>query len=322
VKTKTLLLTLAVTAFSFVALAQTTSSAPFRFVAFGDMPYTIPADYAKFERLIATINTAKPDFSVFVGDTKSGSSECSDANMQKILDYFGTFEQPLTYAIGDNEWTDCHREKAGKYDPLERLAKVRSMFFKDNKSFGKTNMPLERQADVSAHKQMVENSRWVKNGVLFTSLHIVGSNNGFERNLESISEYFARDKANVEWINNSFEMATKNNAPAVVFAFQADMDFAQTNAYAVSGYANTIAALRAGAIAFKKPVLLIHGDSHTLVIDNPLFTTDGKRLENVTRLMVMGADQIQAVEVGVNPSSVGVFSFAPMIVRENLNTIK
>lgn len=320
-KTKTLLLALATTTFSFVALAQT-ANAPFRFVAFGDMPYAIPADYAKFERLIGTISAAKPEFSVFVGDTKSGSSECSDTNMQKILDYFGTFEQPLTYAIGDNEWTDCHREKAGKFDPLERLAKVRSMFFKDNKSFGKTSMTLERQADVSAHKQMVENSRWTKNAVVFTSLHIVGSNNGFERNLESISEYFARDKANVEWINNSFEMAAKNNAPAVVFAFQADMDFAQTNAYAVSGYANTIAALRAGAIAFKKPILLIHGDSHALMIDNPLFTADGKRLENVTRLMVMGADQIQAVEVGVNPSSAGVFSFTPMIVRENLNTVK
>ena len=308
---------------SSASLAQTSSSASFRFVAFGDMPYTIPADYPKFERLIGAINASKPEFSMFVGDTKGGSVECSDANFQKVLDYFGTFEQPLTYAVGDNEWTDCHREKAGKYNPLERLSKVRSMFFKDNMSLGKTKMPLERQADVSAHKQMVENSRWSKNGVLFTSLHIPGSNNGFERNLESITEYFARDKANVEWINASFEMATRNNAPAMVFAFQADMDFGQTNAYAISGFANTLAAFKAGAAAFKKPVLLVHGDTHLLTIDNPLMSADGKsRLENVTRLMVMGADQVQAVEVGVNPSSAGVFSFMPMIVRENLNAAK
>ncbi len=301
-------------------MAQTT---PFRFVAFGDMPYTLPADYTRYERLITAINAAKPKFTVFVGDTKSGSSECSDANFQKSLDYFNTFEQPLTYAIGDNEWTDCHREKAGKYNSLERLAKVRSMYFKDNQSLGQKKMTLERQADVSEYKQMVENSRWVKNGVVFTSLNIVGSNNGFERNLESIAEYFARDKANVDWIKGSFEMATKNNAPAVVFAFQADMDFAQTNAYANSGFLATLAALRDGAIAFKKPVLLIHGDSHNLVIDNPLFTADGKtRLENVTRLMVMGADQVQAVEITVNPSSVGVFGFTPLIVRENINQVK
>jgi len=70
-------------------------------------------------------------------------------------------------------------------------------------------------------------------------------------------------------------------------------------------------------------VLLIHGDSHTMVIDNPLFTADGKtRLENGTHLMGMGADQVQAIEVDMIPSSVGVFSFAPMIVRENLNAIK
>ena len=30
---------------------------------------------------------------------------------------------------GDNEWTDCHRGNNGKYDPLERLAVLREMFF-------------------------------------------------------------------------------------------------------------------------------------------------------------------------------------------------
>lgn len=314
------LVALSMVSLSSVSMAQT---APFRFVAYGDMPYSLPADYVRYERLITAINAAKPEFITFVGDTKSGSSECSDANLQKSLDYFNTFEPPLTYAIGDNEWTDCHREKAGKFNSLERLAKVRSMYFKDNQSLGKTKMTLERQADVSDYKSMVENSRWVKNGVVFTSLNIVGSNNGYERNLESIAEYFARDKANVDWIKSSFELANKTNAPALIFAFQADMDFAQTNPYANSGFLNTLAAFREGAIAFKKPVLLIHGDSHNLVIDNPLFTTDGKtRLENVTRLMVMGADQVQAVEVTVNPSSVGVFGFTPLIVRENINQVK
>ncbi len=42
----------------------------------------------------------------------------------------------------------------------------------------------------------------------------------------------------------------------------------------------------------------------------------------MTRLMVLGADQVQAIEMGVNPSSVGVFSFSPMIVRENINAVK
>ena len=33
------------------------------FVALGDMPYTIPTDYEKFDRLISAINRVKPAFS-------------------------------------------------------------------------------------------------------------------------------------------------------------------------------------------------------------------------------------------------------------------
>ena len=39
------------------------------------------------------------------------------------------FNDPLVYTPGDNEWTDCHRANNGKYDPLERLAALRAMFF-------------------------------------------------------------------------------------------------------------------------------------------------------------------------------------------------
>ena len=46
----------------------------FTFVAFGDMPYRVPNDYPKFERVIKTLNQEKPDFIVHVGDFKSGSS--------------------------------------------------------------------------------------------------------------------------------------------------------------------------------------------------------------------------------------------------------
>ena len=60
--------------FSLPALAQ--SPAPFEFVAIGDMPYVLPKDYERFDRVIAAINTAKPAFTIHVGDIKSGSSPC------------------------------------------------------------------------------------------------------------------------------------------------------------------------------------------------------------------------------------------------------
>jgi hypothetical protein len=70
---------------------------------------------------------------------------------------------------------------------------------------------------------------------------------------------------------------------------------------------------------FKKPILFIHGDSHRLIIDQPLKTVDQKyTLENVLRLQVMGAEQVQAVEIQVSPTAPQPFSFKPILIRENM----
>ena len=79
-----MLLRLALAGFLAVA-AVPVSAQPFEFVALGDMPYSLPGDYVKFDRLIAAINARKPSFSIHVGDIKSGSSQCSDANFKKVL---------------------------------------------------------------------------------------------------------------------------------------------------------------------------------------------------------------------------------------------
>lgn len=302
------------------AQAQTPGPAAFTFVALGDMPYTIPADYEKFDRLIARINAQKPAFSIHVGDIKSGSSPCTDENFKKVSDQFATFEQPLVYTIGDNEWTDCHREKAGRIDPLERLAKVRSMFFATpGQSLGKNPMPVENQPQVmDRFKATVENARFEKNGVVFATVHVVGSNNNLEAgDAKTAMEFFERDPANVAWIDAAFRRAMETNAKAVVLAWQADvMDIAQreNDVPRSSGFANTIKAVERGSKAFGRPVLVIHGDVHTFEVGSFL-DTSRKPIPNVTRLEVMGETKVHAVTVTVDPDSPGVvFGFTPLIV--------
>ena len=73
----------------------------FSFVALGDMPYSVPNDYARFDRLIAEINRLKPAFSVHVGDIKSGSSACTDEAFQKVYACLsGCHPQPLAVVFG------------------------------------------------------------------------------------------------------------------------------------------------------------------------------------------------------------------------------
>jgi len=313
---KPLLFTLAIIC-SLSVFAQ-----PFRFVALGDMPYNIPDDYVRYERLIRDINKIKPSFTIFVGDTKSGSSPCSDEYNLIVKKYFDQFSEPLIYSIGDNEWTDCHRPNAGSYDPIERLQGVRKTFFGSAMSQGKRQLQLSRQADLDPrYSKYVENSMWVKNHFLFVNLHITGSNNNFERDDSAKQEYYARNQANLSWIDQAFQLASSKKYSGIVLFYQADMFYSPNQATDLtSGYRDTLQTLTTHAQTFKKPVLLIHGDSHRLIIDQPLKSIDQKNiLENVLRLQVMGAEQVQAVEIQVNPAAQQPFSFTPILIRENMN---
>ena len=312
---KIILLPLLVLAFG--AHAESTS-----FIALGDMPYSLPKDLLRYERLIKAINTEKPAFSIFVGDTKSGDTPCSDEFMEKTTRYFNSFDAPLIYSIGDNEWTDCHRTLAGSYDPIERLERIRKTQFIDQNSFGKRRISLTRQADVMPQfAKFVENSLWVKGKFVFVSLHIPGSNNNYERTPASTQEFLERNTANLAWIEYAFQLAQKKNSAGIVFAFQADMFYSppgEVNSMN-SGFVDTLNQFRSFAEKTTLPILLIHGDSHRLKIDQPLLDSRRRVLENVYRLEVMGADEVQAVEVTVDDSKSSPFSFRPLLILDNLN---
>jgi hypothetical protein len=307
-----------------LSCAGTALAQPFKFIALGDMPYKIPDDFIRYERLISEINKTNPSFSIFIGDTKSGSSLCSDEYNLIVKKYFNQFSSPLIYSIGDNEWTDCHRPLAGAYDPIERLQSLRKTFFASNMSLGKTQLELVRQADIDPkHGKFVENSMWVKNHFLFVNLHIPGSNNNFERNESAKQEYFERNEANLSWINRAFNTATSKQYSGIILFYQADIFYNRSQAVdPASGYRDTLQTLSKHAQSFKKPVLLIHGDSHRLIIDQPLKSIDQKHvLENVIRLEVMGAEQVQAVEIQVDGKLEQPFSFSPMLIRANMNIV-
>jgi len=306
---------------TYCLFAGNVCSQSFKFIALGDMPYSQPADFPRFERLITAINTQKPDFSIFIGDTKSGNTPCSNEHVEKMTAYFNRFKAPLIYSIGDNEWTDCHRPLAGAYDPLERLDHIRSTQFSTNKSFGKVNLKLQRQADLMPQfSSYVENSMWTKSGFLFVSVHIPGSNNNLGRDEASNQEYALRNKANLAWMNQAFQLAKDKKYLGIIFAFQADIFFSpELASSASSGLKDTIALLEEQSEKLPIPILLIHGDSHQLKIDQPLRNKQKKLIENVYRLEVMGEDQVQAVEILVDSRKSSPFSFRPLIVPLNLS---
>jgi hypothetical protein len=303
---------LALTFLSGMALAS--HAEQFTFVALGDNPYGEPEKvYAPFEGLIGAINAAKPDLVVHIGDIKSGSTPCSDQMLTDQLNFINTLEAPVLYTPGDNEWTDCHRKRAGEFDPIERLGFLRRTFFADpGKSLGKTPVEVKSQAD----KGYPENARLFHKGVMFITAHVVGSNNNFEiRDPRAAEEFFARDEANKRWLKNGFEAATEQAASAVVVAIQADMfefdwnEFDDETWLRHSGFANFGPALQEAAKAFGKPVLLVYGDSHIFRVIRPF----PKTAPNVTALEVFGDPDMHAVSVMVDTDDPAVFGFRPLV---------
>lgn len=294
---------------ALLAAATVASAEPFTFVALGDMPYGNPEDvYAPYQTLIDTVNARAPVLVVHVGDTKSGSTECSDQMLDDQLGFLNAFAAPVLYTPGDNEWTDCHRSAAGGFDPLDRLAYIRSAYFADRATtFGQSAAEVTSQAESG----YPENARLMMNDVMFMTAHVVGSNNNFEiRDMSAVEEFMARDAANLAWLEESFAAATEAEAAALVLAIHADMfefdfnEFGNANWLRHSGFANFGPALKTEAAAFGKPVLLIYGDSHVFRQMRP-FPADAP---NVMSLEVPGAADMHAVEVSVDPATSGVFS--------------
>jgi hypothetical protein len=85
-----------------------------------------------------------------------------------------------------------------------------------------------------------------------------------------------------------------------------------------------VSALEAEVLAFRKPVVLLHGDTHYFRVDKPLFRTNeagpgnfGRQIENFTRVETFGFPEAHWVRVIVDLNDPHVFTFKEQIVDTN-----
>ena len=293
------------------APAPTQPVASWSFGVFGDTPYTA-GESALLDRMIQDINRENLAFVIHVGDFKGSSEPCSDELFAQRRAQLEQLRHPWVLLFGDNEWTDCHRRNAGGFDPVERLARLRVVFSQGGESFGPRPFRIERQSDAPGpHAAYRENLRWQREGILFVGLNVPGSNNNYGRTPAMDREHAARMAANDAWLAQAVALATAPQVNALVVAMQADPDFEgkyKLPAGVTDGYAVFKRTLAAHARALSKPVLLVHGDSHEFIVDQPL-KPDGKTLENFTRLEVPGSPQVNWVKVTPAPGSRHGFVF-------------
>ncbi|MGI8910263.1 MAG: hypothetical protein ACR2JR_06890 [Rubrobacteraceae bacterium] len=299
---------------------RASSSKPFDVGLIGDFPYA-PEQQQEAENLLDELNGEKLAFVTHDGDIKSGSTACADDVYSREYRRFESSKNPFVYTPGDNEWTDCHRPPnptPEEADPLNRLALVRETFFSDGNSLGEKEISLQRQS-----ADYPENARWKRGGVTFATMHVVGSNNNRPTTetpaVGNEAEYEARNAANLEWLAETFDEAKANGSEAVMIVIQANI-FEEDTA-APSGFTGFRETLRRETIAFGKPVVLVHGDSHYFRIDKPLYAEEGSednRVLNFTRVETFGDADVHWVRATVDTRDDEVFSFEPEIVEENV----
>lgn len=272
----------------------------------GDVPYS-EYERAELPHMIKAISDSEVSFIAHVGDIKSGRDRCDDTLYHDRRTNFELSAAPFVFVPGDNEWSDCDRVSNGAYDPNERLAKLREIFWKDAYSLGAKKIPLERQAGVYA-----EHSRFRLGPVLFVTLNLPGGNNNFGLSDTPGKEFQARNPEVLAWVRNSFALARRENMAGVAFLFQANPAFKHfAQGIGHHGYLDFLNLLRAETMNFPGQVLVVHGDSHNSRIDHPLRDDQGKRLGNFTRVETFGYPEMGWTRGTIDTSSPTLFHFEP-----------
>lgn len=286
------------------------------FGLFGDTPYN-QWERRYLSELIGEMDQEDLAFVIHDGDIKSGSSECSDATFVDILGVFNSSKHPLIYVPGDNEWTDCHRRSNGSYDPLERLGKLRELFFSDDYTLGLRKLALERQSRDLRFAAYRENVRWEAAGVLFVGLNVPGSENNFHGTKGSgpSPEYLARSNANGAWLAQSFALARSRKMAGILIVTQGNPGFHAANAgRAPAGYVDFLDQLRRESMDFAGQVVLVHGDTHRQRIDQPLENPEtGETLRNFTRVETFGSPSFGWIKASIDPANPRLFRFEPRV---------
>jgi hypothetical protein len=334
---------------------------------YGTTP-TDTAEFEATPAFIDSIN-ADPDVGlvIHVGDIHSGKQYCTQAYDQSIFDLWTRFRDPLVYTPGDNEWTDCHKkaEGGGTYDattgmidyvldangvpvdyqggdPVANLALVRSIFFaKPGLTLGGKKLVVSQHfAFDRAHRsdsKYVENVMWDQSRVLFVTLNVPGGSNNDQdvwygaptETPAQAQERNERTGADLRWLNLAFDAARVLRAKGVVIVLQADMWDPEKGAEHQTGYQPIVSAIAGHTQEFGGPVLLLNGDSHVYLSDNPLSADDplsymqpGYDVPNFHRIVVHGSTfPLEWLKLVVDPSAnapngdnaFGPFSWTEMI---------
>ena len=290
----------------------------FSFAVFGETPQS-EQERAQLPMMLAGIAASGAVFAVHVGDFLGSEDSCSDALFSDRQKLFAAAAVPLIHVPGAESWVDCYRRSAGAFDPNERLAALRRIFFAKPEALGPGGLALERQSEIAfEHAAFVEHLRWRHGPVLFVSLNLPGGDNDWGGARQGGAEYRTRMAAIRDWMERAFALATREKLRGIVLFAQANPDFeAYASGKAPDAFAEFFSCLRAGLTGYTGEVLIVHGDTHVMRIDHPLLDEHGSPLQRITRIETYGSPLMGWLGVTVEPEAPALFRIDSHPQEEN-----
>ena len=287
--------------------ADAATGDPVTFALLGDTPYS-STEVNAFPALADDINAASGvQFVLHAGDIKNADTVCSDQVYNGRRALYDRFSDPFVITPGDNDWTDCHQLDEGQYVPTERLDAFRDVFYpRPGVTLGMNPMTVDSQATTADFQAYRENVRFARDGVVFATVHVVGSANdrakwsglpGGDLLAQRQAEYTQRDNADVAWINQTFQQARSSGAAGVMLLMQAEPKD-------TTAFSKVRAAILSNTKAFDGQVLLTHGDGHVYTV-----TQGYAGVPNLTRLETFGETAAKWLRVTADADTGQVFSW-------------
>jgi hypothetical protein len=262
---------------------------------------------AQLKRAIGDTSEKSLAFVVVTG-IKGQDENCSDKLYQKRRDMIAEARRPMIVAPAGSDWTEC-RNSAGRSNAIERLNRLRELFYAEPSSLGAKPMQLTRQSMSPRFRGYAENAHWEVGKVLYATVNLPANNNHYLQAAGRNSEYEDRSVANRFWLNRLFTLARRDKVDALVLFSEGDLKpFSEPTGLGAllrrapnghDGFAETRRQVLALAQKFPGKVLLV--DSASL----PKGAQPAIEWHDNVGHMSVGA---KAIEVGVEPEAKVMFS--------------
>ena len=220
-------------------------------------------DEALLRRTIAETDADNLGF-VVVNGVKSASEPCSDALYEQRLALLSRAKNGVVLSLAGSDWADCRRDN-GRPAAMERLTRVRDVYFQDEMSFGDTRLLLTRQSTSTKFRSYAENARWEMGNVVFATVNLPAPNNHYLTDAGRNGEFEDRLIANRYWLERVFTFAAREKQKGIVLFSDGNpaLHSGRTSVRGPDGARDGFLEVRRQilrlAAAFPGKVLLVHG---------------------------------------------------------------